>query len=261
MFAVQKLLKLEPYRRLRKICQVIRDYLRSGTFDQELERSVISSCLGLIPASILENTPFSPKIPDLSILDKNRLFTGLRQVIAACEDSLGDYRADWDFCDKKEGTEEEPGLRQTFPIFLYLDGIRSPYNMGAIFRSAESFGIRKIWLSSECCDPRHPRAVKTAKGCVDLVDWEYGTLSQADVPVFGMETGGIPLEEFPFPAKGMMVIGSEEWGINPVALSACKEGAGIVSIDTGGRKGSLNVSVATGIILQKWFSSVRQFRT
>lgn len=174
----------------------------------------------------------------------------------------GKYQADWDFIES--GGDLDPAHRRPFPgMQVYLEDIRSPFNVGAMFRAAESFGAEKIWLSPLCADPRHKRAERTALGCVDVLPWERLSqdpftdngripLSFAQGPFFTLETGGIPLGEFSFPVNGILIAGTEELGVSPGALLASDASAGRVSIPMYGAKGSLNVSVAFGIVMQAW---------
>jgi TrmH family RNA methyltransferase len=142
-------------------------------------------------------------------------------------------------------------------MWVYMEDIRSPFNVGAMFRTAESFGVEKIILSPFCADPLHRRAQRTAMGCIDIVPWERQELfalpeTPMSCPVFALETGGIPINEFPFPRKGLLIAGSEELGVSPHALAATDASCGRVSIPIHGAKASLNVSVAFGIALQAW---------
>jgi len=173
----------------------------------------------------------------------------------------GREQADWDFtC----GGGLDADKRQIIEgMHVYLEDIRSPFNVGAMFRTAESFGVEKIILSPFCADPLHPRARRTAMGCADIIPWEKRELFPAqsenaahNVPVFALETGGVPLAEFPFPRKGVMIAGSEELGVSPRALAAADASLGRVSIPCYGTKASLNVSVAFGIALQMWRSKI-----
>ena len=77
-------------------------------------------------------------------------------------------------------------------------------------------------------------------------------------PVFALETGGVPLADFPFPRRGILIAGSEELGVSPRALAAADASAGRVSIQSYGAKASLNVSVAFGIAVEKWASRLKQ---
>ena len=170
--------------------------------------------------------------------------------------ATGRDQADWDFT-AHDGSLAPAG-RQTFEgMWVYMEDIRSPFNVGAMFRTAESFGVEKIILSPFCADPLHRRAQRTAMGCIDIVPWERrelfaSTETPLPCPVFALETGGIPINEFPFPRRGMLIAGSEELGVSPHALAAVDASAGRVSIPIHGAKASLNVSVAFGIALQAW---------
>ena len=176
----------------------------------------------------------------------------------------GKDQADWDFTDSAGALD--PAGRQVFEgMWVYMEDIRSPFNVGAMFRTAESFGVEKIILSPFCADPHHRRAERTAMGCIDIMPWERQELFAApdplqeslplpeiSCPVFALETGGIPIAEFPFPRRGLLIAGSEELGVSPQALAAADASLGRVSIPCYGTKASLNVSVAFGIALQAW---------
>ena len=189
-----------------------------------------------------------------------RTLNDIKHILYA---ETGRDQADWDFICGDGGLDAQK--RQVVDgMTVYLEDIRSPFNVGAMFRTAESFGVEKIILSPFCADPRHQRAERTAMGCVDIVPWEKRELFSAqaepsadNLPVFALETGGIPLAEFPFPRRGVMIAGSEELGVSPRALAAADASLGRVTIPCYGVKASLNVSVAFGIVLQYWRSLIK----
>ncbi|MDR0589092.1 MAG: TrmH family RNA methyltransferase, partial [Spirochaetaceae bacterium] len=156
----------------------------------------------------------------------------------------------------------DPQKRRSFPgVGIYLEDIRSPFNVGAIFRTAESFGAEKLYLSPLCADPLHPRAARTAMGCVAILPWERlsaGLDAALAGPCFALETGGRALKNFPFPPRGVMILGSEELGVSPPALALADSSLGRLSIPTWGAKGSLNVSVAFGIAMQAWAAALAE---
>ena len=80
-----------------------------------------------------------------------------------------------------------------------------------------------------------------------------------DLPVFALETGGTPINDFIFPQKGIVIIGSEELGISPEALSQANYGT--VTIPMNGIKASLNVGVAFGILMHAWTQSLQNAPT
>jgi TrmH family RNA methyltransferase len=171
---------------------------------------------------------------------------------------VGVVQADWDFIDS--GGKLDKARRRFFPgMRVYMEDIRSPFNVGSMFRTAESFGAEKIYVSPLCASPLHPRALRSAKGCIEALDWgnlsleALASLAAAEsLPLFALETGGVPLDDFDFPEAGILLVGSEELGLSPAALDLAAASAGRVSIPTRGLKGSLNVSVAFGIVMQQW---------
>jgi TrmH family RNA methyltransferase len=187
-------------------------------------------------------------------LDTRRALNTAKHLLLA---ETGRYPADWDF----DLTASSGGLdktkRQVFAgMQAYLEDIRSPFNVGAMFRTAECFGAEKVWLSPLCADPNHPRAKRTAMGCIDVLAWERAGIAGLEGPFFALETGGTPLEQFCFPLRGIMIAGSEELGVSPEALAAADASLGRVSIPSFGAKGSLNVSTAFGIAMRAWGSKL-----
>ena len=140
---------------------------------------------------------------------------------------------------------------------VYAEDIRSPFNIGSIFRTAEAMGCEQVYISPLCIDPSHPRAVRSGMGCIETMGWTRCPLDELprDRPVFVLETGGTPINEFDFPEQGIVIIGSEELGVSPEALR--RADGGCVSIPMTGLKASLNVGVAFGILMQAWVEKIR----
>lgn len=170
---------------------------------------------------------------------------------------IGTFPAEWDLVIAphenpllEDGTVRE---RKFYPgTAVYAEDIRSPFNLGSIFRTAEGMGAEKVYISPGCVDPEQPRAVRSGMGCIETMGWERLAVDQLpeDIPVFALETGGTPIDEFKFPEKGICIIGSEELGVSPNALRRATYGT--VTIPMIGLKASLNVGVAFGILMQKW---------
>ena len=171
---------------------------------------------------------------------------------------LGEDQADWDFVERDSGVLDI-SKRYVLPHTLVIDRVRSPFNIGSLFRTADSFGVDEILLVAPATDPGHPRAQRTARGCVDTVSWKELPIEAirerlAGRPVFALELGGVDIGDFRFPEDGIVVVGSEELGVSPELLALADASLGRVSIPLAGTKGSLNVSVAAGILLHAWFS-------
>ena len=197
--------------------------------------------------------------------DRKETRRALNTVHHIILNETGRTQADWDFIEAS-GALDSSKRRPFAGMQVYLEDIRSPFNVGSMFRAAESFGVEKLWLSPLCADPRHKRAERTAMGCVDVIPWERfshdpfvapneggsSVLPFSEGPFFALETGGTPLGDFTFPSRGVLIAGSEELGVSPRALAAADASLGRVTIPTWGAKGSLNVSVAFGIVMQAW---------
>ncbi|MDT3389352.1 MAG: TrmH family RNA methyltransferase [bacterium] len=245
MITVKKLLTLKERTRLRKVSMIAHEAAVALKNGQEIDYEYINDVLNVAGFEAL----------DVS-LNADSLAFRLEDVSQALLARLGAEPSDWDF--RTEEGELDSSRRVVQDKVLVLDRVRSPYNVGAIFRSAEAFGIARIILVEGTASPEHVRAQRTSRGTTDVVPWEF--MPEAEVVSFlksydseeiiALELGGTSINEFAFPKRGVSVLGSEEFGISPEILSCC---GSRVSIPMGGSKGSLNVSVAAGILLQRWF--------
>jgi 23S rRNA (guanosine2251-2'-O)-methyltransferase len=144
------------------------------------------------------------------------------------------------------------------PVIVVLDNIRSMHNVGSVFRTADAFLIRAVYLCGYTPQPPHRDIHKTALGATETVDWQYfattveavGSLKAAGYSVFAVEQteGSIPLQEFALTGSGglAVVFGNEVSGVGEEALGLCD---GSIEIPQWGMKHSLNISIAAGIVL------------
>lgn len=183
--------------------------------------------------------------------DEHRACNIARNILLAL---IGTFPAEWDLVIAPHEKERQ---RHFFPgLCVYAEDIRSPFNLGSIFRTAEALGAEKVYISPNCVSPDHPRALRSGMGCIDNISWERKSLDELsdDKPIFLLETGGTPIADFNFPKKGICIIGSEELGVSPQAIEKARYGC--VTIPMYGAKASLNVGVAFGILMQAWVSSL-----
>ena len=176
---------------------------------------------------------------------------------------IGTFPAEWDLVIAPHANPyDENGVIKEREFFtgmcVYAEDIRSPFNIGSIFRTAEGMGAEKVIISPFCVDPNQSRAIRSGMGCIETMGWEQIPVEELpdDIPIFALETGGTDIEEFVFPEKGICIIGSEELGVSPQALS--KATYRRVSIPMKGLKASLNVGVAFGILMQKWVEYINK---
>ena len=265
MFPVSKLHELSPRTRARKIARILQGLEMDALAGRKPEMVYLRPLVALLETDAAREdadprqrdavtalrAALDGAEPESSIL---RAMNALRHALLS---ALGAEPAEWDLVAEDTGLLDRSGVR-VMPFTVYLDDIRSPFNVGSIFRTAEAFGARNILLSPRTPLPSLPRAERTALGATRVLPWEVADLAAlAGVPgVFALETGGVPLDEFPFPPQGVVILGSEELGVSPEALRIAMRSLGRVSIPLAGAKRSLNVSVAFGILMQAWVSAL-----
>ena len=141
-------------------------------------------------------------------------------------------------------------------VFLILDNIRSMYNVGAIFRTADAARAEKIYLCGITATPPRKEIEKTALKTVDFVPWEkrddttelIKELKKQGVQIIALEQTNVSInyKDFDFQKPVAIIVGHEVDGISDDLLQLCD---GIVEIPMYGIANSLNVSTAAGIIL------------
>lgn len=141
-------------------------------------------------------------------------------------------------------------------IYLVLDNLRSVYNVGALFRTADAIGVRKIYLCGITAKPPRPDLDKTACKTIPYVDWEYQKSSYLTIKKLKMSgVNIIALEQsnrsqdfrtVNYKKPLALVLGNEVSGINLKSLKLADQ---IIDIPMFGFANSLNVTTAAGIIL------------
>jgi tRNA G18 (ribose-2'-O)-methylase SpoU len=136
-----------------------------------------------------------------------------------------------------------------------LDNMRSAFNVGSILRVTDAVGFESVLLSAGTPGKENGQVVKTAMGCARWIPQKkYARLDSALVrmkrrgySVIGVET--IPescsYAEYPWPEKGIVVLGNEEYGISEDVLKSCDD---FVHLPMCGFKNSVNVANAFAVI-------------
>jgi tRNA G18 (ribose-2'-O)-methylase SpoU len=144
-----------------------------------------------------------------------------------------------------------------------LDNIRSLWNVGAVFRTAEGFGASHLYLTGITSTPDSAGLGKTALGAEKTVAWSYHKnsvtlakqLAEEGYVLWALETSSLARSaslikqnlDSTLRSKGLiLVLGNEKSGVDPGLLELCHETFFIPMV---GQKSSFNVSVAFGIAL------------
>ena len=144
------------------------------------------------------------------------------------------------------------------PLVVVMDHVRSLYNVGSVFRTADAFRLEGVVLCGITATPPHPEIHKTALGAEDSVRWTYEKdtlktvkdLQAEGYTVLAIEQceGSTMLQSF-VPEEGKkyaVVMGNEVKGVQQEVVDACD---GCLEIPQFGTKHSMNVSVTAGIVM------------
>ena len=152
------------------------------------------------------------------------------------------------------------------PLIVVLDNIRSLNNIGSIFRTCDAFLVSKIYLCGITAQPPNRKINKTALGSTESVEWEYfkstkkiiEKLKSKGVKIWSIEQveKAKKLHEIEEIDKGIehaVVFGNEIKGVSQEIIDISNN---TIEIDQYGTKHSLNVTVAAGIVIWKFYNSL-----
>lgn len=151
----------------------------------------------------------------------------------------------------------------TNPIYIIVENVRSLFNVGAIFRSADGVNASGVYLTGFTGQPPRKEINRVALGADETVPYLYEQntltaiqyLKAQNVQVIALEKTdtSVNFQTFDYQSPVAVVVGNEVEGVRPQTLDACDH---IVHLPMCGQKISLNVSVASGIILYKLLQAV-----
>ena len=152
------------------------------------------------------------------------------------------------------------------PLIVVLDNIRSLNNIGSIFRTCDAFLVSKIYLCGITAKPPNRKINKTALGSTESVEWDYfkstikliEKLKSEGVKIWSIEQVERAqklnyIEKIDSKLKHAIVFGNEIKGVDQKIIDISKN---TIEIDQYGTKHSLNVSVAAGIVIWKFYNSL-----
>lgn len=156
-------------------------------------------------------------------------------------------------------TDRDHLVAQRVPLHFLIDNMRSAFNVGSIFRTADTLGAQKIWLTGYTPTPHQIQVERAALGASLIIDWQTTGFTEAitqlkekNFHVVALETSAKALDiAYPFTEKRptVFVIGNERFGLESDQLAACDE---IRKIPTFGIKNSLNAATAAAIAGYEW---------
>ncbi len=155
-------------------------------------------------------------------------------------------------------TVDEFKIAKKVPVIAVLENIRSAYNVGSVFRTADAFLIEAVYICGYTAKPPHKEITKTALGAQETVEWKYfeNTIAALDelkkngYHIYAVEqvAESISVEKLSLlqSDKTAFIFGNEVSGVEQKIIPLCD---GSIEIPQFGMKHSLNISVAAGIVL------------
>ena len=153
---------------------------------------------------------------------------------------------------------EEFQQAEKTPLVVVLDNVRSMYNIGSVFRTADAFRIEEVLLCGITATPPSNEIHKTALGAEESVEWKYfndtmdavSYLKEKGYMLCSIEQceGGVMLNEFQIEVgeRYAVFMGNEVKGVQQCVIDECDK---CIEIPQYGTKHSMNVSVTAGIVM------------
>jgi RNA methyltransferase, TrmH family len=260
MITIQKLARLPDATRRRKIVRLLESWERAQHVP---EPGYLAGLVRIIHADGELPEPVRLAAGELCVAAPEDRLRAVNELRHRLMHHLQIAPGDWDLLPPAgfaASGPTDPQSSRTPPLAraeVYLESIRSPFNLGGVIRTAAAFGIAAVGMSDDCPPIDHPRVRRSAMGAAEHIELSReplgGFVDRFGGPCIALELGGRPYDRFDFPDSGVLLLGSEELGLSPEALSRADIR---VTIPLYGMKASLNVVVACGIALAGWQKSL-----
>jgi TrmH family RNA methyltransferase len=156
----------------------------------------------------------------------------------------------------KEKNISEKGL------IVALDAIRDPGNLGTIIRLCDWFGVHQIICSKDTVDCYNPKVIQATMGSISRVNVVYTDLSETiektTIPVYGACMEGSNVYRKELPQNAIIVLGNEGKGISEEIMNLLSEKITIPKFGNLQKTESLNVAMATSILLSEFKRSTEK---
>lgn len=156
-------------------------------------------------------------------------------------------------------TDRDHLVMPRVPLHFLIDNMRSAFNVGSIFRTADTLGCEKIWLTGYTPTPHQIQVEKAALGATFIMNWETTSFTEAcrklneqNFNIIALETTSHAKDiavDFDFTQPTVFILGNERFGLDKDQLAQAHE---VRKIPTFGIKNSLNAAVAAAIAGYEW---------
>lgn len=226
---------------------------RHSLFTVEGEKAV-RDMLGRFPLEALIIRETASQASDWHGVDTDRIFTAKSDMM----DRLGNFSAPSDVMAvfRLPEAAAQPHLRVEKDLYVALDGIQDPGNLGTIIRTCHWFGIYHIFASRDTADLYNPKTLQSAMGSIGHVEVTYCDLTDLfranpEMPVYGTLFDGEDIFAASLGDSGFIVMGNEGKGLS-AEIRRMVTHALLIPPYSADHSESLNVSVATAIVVAQF---------
>lgn len=146
--------------------------------------------------------------------------------------------------------------------WIALDSVQDPGNLGTILRTSDAAGCRGVILMDQSTDPYDPGAIRASMGAIfsqpvvktTYADFAHWKREHQSIVVGTSDKAPQDYHEFKYPSALVVLMGSERQGLLEQHLAICDA---VVSIPMRGTSDSLNLAVATGLMIYEIFNQRR----
>ncbi len=235
---------------------------QDGNFDQQLLEHLIFC----IEALSLADDPILVKLSKYKDhLQPSMTLRHFATIAVPFERYLKKSISDDDFMISNQ--DRDHLVTKRVPLHFVIDNMRSAFNVGSIFRTADTLGAQKLWLTGYTPTPHQLQVERAALGSTLVLDWEACSFQNAvdhlkaqKIKLVGLETTSQALEiSYPFTESEPVafLIGNERFGLDAEQLKLCDE---VRKIPTFGIKNSLNAATAAAIAGYEWRKQWNEFQ-
>ncbi|MBC7742641.1 MAG: TrmH family RNA methyltransferase [Bdellovibrionaceae bacterium] len=164
-------------------------------------------------------------------------------------------------------TDRDHLVTARVPLHFVVDNMRSAFNVGSIFRTADTLGAQKIWLTGYSPTPHQLQVERAALGATLVIEWEMCSFKEAlqklreqNFKLVALETASSALDiSYPYEEKQAtaFILGNERFGLDADQLKLCDQ---IRKIPMYGIKNSLNAATAAAIAGYEWRKQWNEFQ-
>ncbi|MDE6409524.1 MAG: RNA methyltransferase [Muribaculaceae bacterium] len=229
--------------------------LRHGLFTVEGEKCVADTLASYDIEALIVRSGFEPSMINLGDLPEERVLmtnaSGMDKIssLSTSPSVIAVYKL------PASALEREPAIeRLPENLYLMLDGIQDPGNLGTIVRTAHWFGIKRVFASRDTADIYNPKSIQSTMGSLAKVEVTYCDLAELidankEMPVYGLLLDGKNINDVKLGNIGFIIMGNEGKGISLELRKKVTDRLLIPPYNPSDHSESLNVAIATGITL------------